>query len=87
MVEDPSLITNFDAKPEGVKSAVAALLTTLTGKSTAKEAWQELGITAEDTIAVKVTARGDPRTGTRRQVADAVTASLILNLDEVITRE
>ena len=77
MVEDPSLISNFDAKPEGVKSAIAALLTTLTGKSTAKEAWQDLGITADDTVAVKVTARGDPRTGTRRQVADAVTASLI----------
>lgn len=76
-VEDPSLLTNFDPKPDRIKAAVASLLTALTSKSTAADAWKELGINPEDTVAVKVTARGDPRTGTRREVADAVVASLI----------
>ncbi len=77
MVEDPSLLTNFDPKPAGVKNAIASLLSTLTGKSNAADAWKELGIDPDDTVAVKVTARGDPRTGTRREVTAAVTASLI----------
>ena len=76
-VEDPSLLTNFDPKPDRIKTAVASLLTTLTGKSTPTDAWKDLGINPGDTVAVKVTARGDPRTGTRREVADAVAASLI----------
>ena len=77
MIEDPSLMTNFDPKPDRIKTAVASLLTTLTGKTTSSEAWKELGIQPSDSVAVKVTARGDPRTGTRRELADAVTASLI----------
>ena len=77
MIEDPSLLTNFDPKPDRIKTAIAALLTTLTEKSTPSEAWQALGISPDDIVAVKVTARGDPRTGTRREVADAVAASLI----------
>ena len=77
MIEDPSLLTNFDPKPDRIKTAVASLLTTLTGKTTSSEAWKDLGIQPSDSVAVKVTARGDPRTGTRRELADAVTASLI----------
>ncbi|NCX47449.1 MAG: hypothetical protein EBW82_02340, partial [Verrucomicrobia bacterium] len=77
MIEDPSLLTNFDPKPDRIKTAISALLTTLTEKSTPSEAWQALGISPDDIVAVKVTARGDPRTGTRREVADAVAASLI----------
>jgi len=77
MIEDPSLLTNFDPKPDRIKTAVASLLTTLTGKTTSAEAWKDLGIQPSDSVAVKVTARGDPRTGTRRELADAVTASLI----------
>ena len=77
MVEDPSLLTNFDPNPEAVKNAVASLLSTLTGKSTATDAWKELGINPNDTVAIKINARGDPRTCTRREVIDAVTATLI----------
>ena len=77
MVEDPSLLTNFDPNPDAVKDAIASLLSILTGKPNAAEAWKELGIEPDDTVAVKVTARGNPRTGTRRQVTDAVTASLV----------
>ena len=77
MVEDPSLLTNFDPDPTAVKNAVASLLSTLTGKSTAADAWKELGINPNDTVAIKINARGDPRTCTRREVIDAVTATLI----------
>jgi hypothetical protein len=77
MIEDPSLLTNFDPKPDRIKTALNCLLTTLTGKPTSNESWKDLGINPDDTVAVKVIARGDPRTGTRRELADAVTASLI----------
>jgi hypothetical protein len=77
MIEDPSLLTNFDPKPDRIKTALNSLLTTLTGKPTSNESWNDLGINPDDTVAVKVIARGDPRTGTRRELADAVTASLI----------
>lgn len=77
MIEDPSLLTNFDPKPDRIKTALNSLLTTLTGKPTSNESWKDLGINPDDTVAVKVIARGDPRTGTRRELADAVTASLI----------
>lgn len=77
MIEDPSLLTNFDPKPDRIKTALNSLLTTLTGKPTSHESWKDLGINPDDTVAVKVIARGDPRTGTRRELADAVTASLI----------
>lgn len=77
MVEDPSLLTNFDPDPAAVKNAVASLLSTLTGKSNAADAWKELGINPNDTVAIKINARGDPRTCTRREVIDAVTATLI----------
>ena len=77
MIEDPSLLTNFDPKPDRIKTALTSLLTTLTGKPTSNESWKDLGINPDDTVAVKVIARGDPRTGTRRELADAVTASLI----------
>ncbi len=77
MIEDPSLLTNFDPKPDRIKTALASLLTTLTDQPTPAEAWKALGINPDDTVAVKVTARGDPRTGTRREVADAVADSLI----------
>jgi uncharacterized protein (DUF362 family) len=77
MVEDPSLLTNFDPDPTAVKNAVASLLSTLTGKSNAADAWKELGINPNDTVAIKINARGDPRTCTRREVIDAVTATLI----------
>ena len=77
MIEDPSLLTKFDPNPDAVKDAIASLLSTLTGKSNAADAWKELGIDPDDNVAVKVTARGNPRTGTRRQVTDAVTASLV----------
>jgi len=77
MIEDPSLLTNFDPKPDRIKTALNSLLTTLTGKSTSNESWKALGINPDDTVAVKVIARGDPRTGTRRELADAVTTSLV----------
>jgi len=77
MIEDPSLLTNFDPKPDRIKTALNSLLSTLTGKATSNESWKALGINPDDTVAVKVIARGDPRTGTRRELADAVTASLI----------
>ena len=76
-LENPNLLNNYDPKPEAVKNAVASLLTTLTGKDKPAEVWKELGITPDDTVAVKIAALGDARTSTSKEVVDAVTASLI----------
>ena len=76
-LENPSLLNNYNPDPEGVKNALTSLLSTLTGKSTAADAWKSLGISSDDIVAIKINARGDGRTSTRRAVTDAVTASLI----------
>ena len=75
-LENPNLLNNYDPKPDAVKTAVAQLLTTLTGKDKPADAWKDLGIAPDDTVAVKIAALGDPRTSTSREVVDAVTASL-----------
>ena len=76
-LENPSLLNNYDPDPEGVRNALASLLSTLTGKPTATDAWKALGIGPNDIVAIKINARGDGRTSTRRALTDAVTASLI----------
>jgi len=76
-LENPNLLNNYDPDPEGVKNALSSLLTTLTGKSTTTDAWKSLGIGPDDVVAIKINARGDVRTSTRRSLTDAVTASLI----------
>lgn len=76
-LENPNLLNNYDPKPEAVKTAVASLLTTLTGKDKPADAWKDLGISPENTVAVKIAALGDPRTSTSKEVVDAVTGSLV----------
>ena len=76
-LENPSLLNNYNPDPEGVKKALSSLLTTLTGKSNSDDAWKSLGIVPDDLVAIKINARGDGRTSTRRVLTDAVTASLI----------
>ena len=76
-LENPSLLNNYNPDPEAVKNALSSLLTTLTGKSTTTDAWKSLGIGPDDVVAIKINARGDGRTSTRRALTDAVTASLI----------
>jgi len=76
-LENPSLLNNYNPDPEGVKKALSSLLTALTGKSTSADAWKSLGIGPDDIIAIKINARGDGRTSTRRVLTDAVTASLV----------
>ncbi|MEY5063236.1 MAG: hypothetical protein RLZZ112_1200 [Verrucomicrobiota bacterium] len=75
-LENPNLLNNYDPKPEAVKEAVASLLTTLTGKDKPADAWKDLGISEDDTVAVKIAALGDPRTSTSKEVVNAVTDSL-----------
>ena len=75
-LENPNLLNNYDPKPEAVKKAVASLLTTLTGKDKPADAWKDLGISPDDTVAVKIAALGDPRTSTSKEVVKAVTDSL-----------
>ena len=75
-LENPNLLNNYDPKPEAVKKAVASLLNTLTGKDKPEDAWQDLGISPDDTVAVKIAALGDARTSTSKEVVDAVTESL-----------
>jgi len=75
-LENPNLLDNYDPKPEPVKKAVASLLTTLTGKEKPADAWKDLGIAPDDTVAVKIAALGDARTSTAQEVVNAVTASL-----------
>lgn len=76
-LENPNLLNNYDPKPEAVKKAVASLLTTLTGKDKPADAWKDLGVSPDDTVAVKIAALGDARTSTASEVVDAVTGSLI----------
>ena len=76
-LENPDLLNNYDPKPEAVKDAVAKLLTTLTGKDKPADAWKDLGISDDDTVAVKIAALGDARTSTSQEVVNAVTESLI----------
>ena len=76
-LENPNLLSNYDPKPEAVKDAVAKLLTTLTGKDQTADAWKDLGISNDDTVAVKIAALGDARTSTSQEVVNAVTGSLI----------
>jgi uncharacterized protein (DUF362 family) len=76
-LENPNLLNNYDPKPEAVKGAVAKLLTTLTGKDKPAEVWKELGLSEDDTVAVKIAALGDARTSTSQEVVNAVTGSLI----------
>jgi len=75
-LENPNLLNNYDPKPEAVKKAVISLLTTLTGKDKPADAWKDLGISPDDTVAVKIAALGDPRTSTSKEVVKAVTDSL-----------
>ena len=75
-LENPNLLNNYDPKPEAVKKAVASLLTTLTGKDKPEDAWKALGISPDDTVAVKIAALGDARTSTSEEVINAVTDSL-----------
>ena len=58
-LENPNLLDNYDPKDEPVKKAVASLLTTLTGKNKPADAWKDLGICSDDTVAVKIAALGD----------------------------
>jgi uncharacterized protein (DUF362 family) len=76
-LENPNLLNNYDPKPGAVKDAIAKLLTTLTGKEKAADAWKDLGISDDDTVAVKIAALGDARTSTSQEVVNAVTDSLI----------
>jgi uncharacterized protein (DUF362 family) len=76
-LENPNLLNNYDPKPDAVKDAVARLLTTLTGKDKPADAWKDLGISDDDTVAVKIAALGDARTSTSQEVVNAVTDSLI----------
>ena len=76
-LENPGLLSNYNPDPEGVKTALASLLSTLTGKSNTSDAWKSLGIGPDDVVAIKINARGDGRTSTRRALTDAVTASLV----------
>ncbi len=76
-LENPNLLNNYDPKPDAVKEAVAKLLTTLTGKDKPADAWKDLGISDDDTVAVKIAALGDARTSTSQEVVNAVTDSLI----------
>jgi len=76
-LENPNLLNNYDPRPEPVKKAITSLLATLTNKEKPEEIWKEIGISPEDTVAVKIAALGDPRTSTSQEVINAVTASLI----------
>ena len=76
-LENPNLLNNYDPKPDAVKEAVDKLLTTLTGKDKPADAWKDLGISDDDTVAVKIAALGDARTSTSQEVVNAVTDSLI----------
>jgi len=76
-LENPNLLNNYDPKPDAVKKAVDSLLAALTGKEKSEDAWQEIGITSDDTVAIKIAALGDPRTSTSEEVVNAVTDSLI----------
>ena len=75
-LENPNLLNNYDPKPGAVKDAVAKLLTTLTGEAKPADAWKDLGISPDDTVAVKIAALGDARTSTSQEVVNAVTDSL-----------
>jgi len=75
-LENPNLLNNYDPKAEAVKAAVATLLSTLTGKDKPADVWKAIGISPDDTVAVKIAALGDARTSTSQEVVAAVTASL-----------
>ena len=75
-LENPNLLNNYDPKAEAVKAAVATLLSTLTGKDKPTDVWKAIGISPDDTVAVKIAALGDARTSTSQEVVNAVTASL-----------
>ena len=75
-LENPNLLNNYDPKPDAVKKAVASLLSTLTGEDKPADAWKELGLSPDDTVAVKIAALGDARTSTSQEVITAVTDSL-----------
>jgi uncharacterized protein (DUF362 family) len=75
-LENPNLLNNFDPKPEAVKKAVASLLATLTGEDQAADAWKKLGLSPDDTVAVKIAALGNARTSTSQEVIQGVTDSL-----------
>ena len=53
-LENPNLLNNYDPKPDAVKEAVAKLLTNLTTKDKPADAWKDLGISDDDTVAVKI---------------------------------
>ena len=76
-LENPGLLDNYNPKPEAVKTAVDSLLCGLTGMERPADAWKKLGISPENTVAVKIAALGDPRTSTAREVLQAVTDSLV----------
>lgn len=75
-LENPNLLNNYDPQPDAVKAAIPKLLATLTGKDKAADAWKDLGISEDDTVAVKIAALGDTRTSTSKELVNAVTASL-----------
>ncbi|NBR63442.1 MAG: DUF362 domain-containing protein [Verrucomicrobia bacterium] len=76
-LENPGLLDNYNPKPEAVKTAVDSLLCGLTGMERPADAWKKLGISPDNTVAVKVAALGDPQTSTAREVLQAVTDSLV----------
>jgi len=60
-----------------VKEMVHAVVCKLSGKDKPADAWKDLGISDDDTVAVKIAALGDARTSTSQEVVNAVTDSLI----------
>ena len=76
-LENPGLLDNYNPKPEAVKTAVDSLLCGLTGMKRPADAWKKLGISPDNTVAVKIAALGDPQTSTAREVLQAVTDSLV----------
>jgi len=76
IVQDPEATDAFLPREDHIRAMVAHGITTLTGKSSASEAWLSL-ISTQDTVGIKVFSEPGPNSGTRPAVVRAVIQELL----------
>ena len=76
IVQDPAATDAFLPREDRIRTMVARGITTLTGKSSASEAWLSL-VSTQDTIGIKVFSEPGPNSGTRPAVVKAVIQELL----------
>jgi uncharacterized protein (DUF362 family) len=76
IVQDPAATDAFIPREDHIRTMVARGITTLTGKSSASEAWLSL-VSTQDTIGIKVFSEPGPNSGTRPAVVRAVIQELL----------